>query len=661
MGDSFDELLLAGRLAVAGRPRTRKPPPSARPTGQNAAVDLALTLVAIAATVILVARACEPAGIPAPLGLLGVGIAASFVPGIREVALSPDVVLFGLLPPLLYAAALSTSLIDVRRHLGPILSLSVGLVLFTALGVGLLVSWLLPVGFAIAFALGAIVAPPDAVAATAVARRIGLPRRMTTILEGESLLNDATALVSLRTAVGAAGLAIGHGGGHAEVDVTSVAVDFARAVLGGVGIGFLVFLIVAAVRTRLTETAADTALSFAVPYLAYIPAEKVHASGVLAAVTAGLLLAHKAPRLQSASSRLSERINWASVTFLLENAVFLLIGLQMQRIIDGVRDSEQTLGHSVLVGLAVLLACLLLRPLWVVPVATLTTRDLGPLRARLPSMLVTSWAGMRGVVTLAAALTLPDDTPYRSVLVLIALVVTVGTLVLQGLTLPALARALDVRGPDPREDALVEATVVGAAIGAGLREIESAPDADPGSVETLREQATVRVNRIWERLGASAETPSELLRRLRLQMIAAERAEVLRMRSGGEVDQHVLQQVLNTMDAEEAALTYGVRRAGALRETPLRPPDAVLAACDHLQAPAGCVVPDTPEGCPACLEIGQSWVHLRMCTECGHVGCCDSSVGRHASGHFATSGHPVMRSLEPGEAWRWCFVDEALG
>lgn len=213
-------------------------------------------------------------------------------------------------------------------------------------------------------------------------------------------------------------------------------------------------------RTRLTETAADTALSFAVPYLAYIPAEKVHASGVLAAVTAAPL-AHKAPRLQSASSRLSERMNWASVTFLLENAVFLLIGLQMQRIIDGVRDSEQTLGHSVLVGLAVLLACLLLRPLWVVPVATLTTRDLGPLRARLPSMLVTSWAGMRGVVTLAAALTLPDDTPYRSSRVDRARG-HARALLLQGLTLPALARALDVRGPDPREDALAEATVVGA-------------------------------------------------------------------------------------------------------------------------------------------------------------------------------------------------------
>lgn len=624
-------------------------------------MDLALSLVAIAATVILLARVCEPAGIPAPLGLLGAGIVASLVPGIPKVELSPDVVLFGLLPPLLYAAALGTSLIDVRRHLGAILSLSVGLVLFTALGVGLLVSWLLPVDFAIAFALGAIVAPPDAVAATAVARRIGLPRRMTTILEGESLLNDATALVSLRTAIAAAGLAVGHGGGHGQVSLASVTADFGRAVVGGVGVGVLVFLVVAFVRRTLTETAADTALSFAVPYLAYVPAEKIHASGVLAVVTAGLLLAHKAPRLQSAASRLSERINWASVTFLLENAVFLLIGLQMQRIIEDVRAGELTLARSVLVGLAVLAACLALRPIWIVPVSALTARDLGPLRARWAAMAVTSWAGMRGVVTLAAALTLPPQTPLRSVLVLIALIVTVGTLVLQGLTLPALARALDVRGPDPREDALVEATVVGAAVGAGLRAIEESPDVDPTTVRTMRDQATARINRVWEQLGASDETPSEAYRRLRLRMIAAERNEVLRMRSAGEVDQHVLQQVLNGMDAEEAALTYGVRRAARVRETPLRPPDAVVAACEHLRAPIDCVVPDAPDGCPACLERGEHWVHLRMCTECGHVGCCDSSTGKHASAHYRQSGHPVMRSLEPGEAWRWCFVDEALG
>lgn len=361
-------------------------------TGQNRPVDLALTLVAIAATVILIARLCEPIGVPAPLALLGVGVAASYVPGLPEVSMSPEVVLFGLLPPLLYAAALNTSLIDLRRLLTPILGLSVGLVLFTALGVAIVASWLLPINFAVAFALGAIVAPPDAVAATAVARSIGLPRGTTTVLEGESLLNDATALVSLRTAVAAAGLAV-HGAGHAgEVTTMSVALDFGRAVLGGLVVGWLVFLVVAAVRRHLTETAADTALSFAVPFLAYVPAEKIHGSGVLAVVTAGLLLAHKAPVLQSASSRLSERINWASITFLLENAVFLLIGLQMQSIIARVDESELTLARGVGVGLVVLLVCLMLRPVWIFPFTLLAFRRQGGQSAEAAKVAaVSSW------------------------------------------------------------------------------------------------------------------------------------------------------------------------------------------------------------------------------------------------------------------------------
>lgn len=628
-------------------------------------MDLALTLTVIAMTVILVARLCEQIELPAPLGLLGVGVVASFVPGVPTVGLSPDLVLFGLLPPLLYAAALQTSLIDIRANLAPILGLSVGLVLFTALGVALVASALLPISFPLAFALGAIVAPPDAVAATAVARQIGLPRRITTILEGESLLNDATALVALRTALAAAGLAIAHGGGDAHVEqvsAASVAQDFAIAAFGGAAIGWLVYVVVGLIRKMLIETAADTALSFAVPFVAYVAAEKVHASGVIAVVIAGLLLGHRAPTLQSAPSRLSERINWASITFLLENAVFLLIGLQMASILQDVRAGDLTLGRSVLVGFAVLAACLVLRPLWMLPFTYASARATDDTADRMRAGLIGSWAGMRGVVTLAAALTLPDSTPYRPVLVLVALIVTVGTLVLQGFSLPWLCRALDVRGPDPREDALVEATVVGAATGAGLRAIEADPDTDPGVLATLKDQSAARVNRIWERLGSQqTETPSETYRRTRLAMIAAEREEILRMRATAAVDQHVLTEVLNAMDAEEATLSWGARKAARVRETPLRPPDAVAAACAHLQAEARCVVPDTPDGCPACLAEGLTWVHLRMCTECGHVGCCDSSQGKHATAHFLQAGHPVMRSLEPGEAWRWCFVDEALG
>ncbi len=253
-------------------------------------MELAALVVAIVLVVILVSRV-TPAGIPTPIALLVVGAVLSFVPGVPEVRLSSELVLYGLLPPLLYAAALSTSLLDVSAHRGAILSLSVGLVLFTAAGVAVVAWLLLPISFALALALGAIVAPPDAVAATSVARRIGLPRRITTILEGESLLNDATALVTLRTALAAAGL-VAHGAGSIgeeapEVTVSSVGIDLLIASVGGVAIGVLAFLVIGLLRKHLTEVPADTALSFVAPYLAYVPAEQVGASGVLAVVPPG--------------------------------------------------------------------------------------------------------------------------------------------------------------------------------------------------------------------------------------------------------------------------------------------------------------------------------------------------------------------------------------
>ncbi|CCH79280.1 putative sodium/proton antiporter [Nostocoides japonicum T1-X7] len=631
-------------------------------------MQFAFTLVVIAGTVIVVSRLASGRGFPVPLAMLAVGVVGSLLPFVPDLDLSPEVVLFGLLPPLLYAAAIQTSLIDIEENRVTIIGLSVGLVLFTAAGVGALVHVLLGIPFALAFALGAVVAPPDAVAATAVARRIGLPRRITTILEGESLLNDATALVSLRTALAVAGLATGHHGEHVVRHVTanSVTLAFLWAVVGGVGIGVVVFLLVGWVRRQLTETVADTALSFVVPFLAYLPAEYVGASGVLAVVTAGLFLAHKSPILQSAASRMSERINWASITFLLENAVFLLIGLQISHIVMDVEDSSVSLPYALLVSLLVLLACLVLRPLWCFPFRFLADR-IAHRRTPPRHIAVVSWAGMRGVVTLAAALTIPTYADDRSVLVLVALVVTVGTLVLGTFTLPMLARALDVRGPDPREDALQEATVVQAATSAGLRALEKDPDSEQHALEIIRRQADMRVNRVWERLGTlrgddgASETPSETYRRMRLAMLDAERAKVLRIRDAGSVDHEVLQSVMNQLDAEEAALQWGVTRQARLRDAVLRAPDRVAASCEHLAAAPDSTVPRTPEGCEECLRLGWDWVHLRLCLTCGHVGCCDSSRGKHADAHYAETGHPVMQSLEPGEAWRWCYVDSVLG
>ena len=629
-------------------------------------MELAVLLVAIVATVIAVTKACEHVPIPPPLALLGVGVLGSFLPFVPEVTLTPELVLFGILPPLLYSTAITTSLYDVAAHRVTIVSLSVGLVLFTALGVALVVYAILPIPFSLAFAVGAIVAPPDAVAATAVARKIGLPRRITTILEGESLANDAIALVSLRTAlaVWAAASTLGEGDSMNPLEPVG---QFVWAVVAGIGIGLLTSVVIGAVRRHIHNPAMDTALSFVVPFAAYVPAEQVGGSGVLAVIACGLVLAHRAPALQSAASRMSERTNWAAITYILQNAVFLLIGLQMASILRAVEAGGLTVTRTVVLGLIVLATVLILRPIYIFPMGRISRRFDGDTEhySDWRELLVSSWFGMRGVVTLAAALTLPAEAPFRNALVMVALIVTVGTLVLQGLTLPALARRVGVRAPDARDEALQEAAVLQSASAAGLRAIEDEDEGDWADVvDLLRRQSTGRANRVWEQLGAGGpeadETPSQAYLRLRLRMLTAERDEVLRIRDTAQVDSAVLETVLRQLDAEEAALLYASSRQVAVREE-LATPSRLTGGCEHLLDEPDHAVPLTPEGCGACLREGTSWVHLRLCTHCGEVGCCDSSEGRHAARHFEETGHPVMRSMEPGETWRWCYVDEILG
>lgn len=629
-------------------------------------MELAVLLVAIVATVIAVTKMCEHVPLPPPLALLAAGVLGSFLPFVPEVTLTPELVLFGILPPLLYSTAITTSLYDVAAHRVTIVSLSVGLVLFSALGVALVVYAILPVPFSLAFAVGAIVAPPDAVAATAVARRIGLPRRITTILEGESLANDAIALVSLRTAL-AVWLTTSTLGEQETLQWWTPVGSFLWAVVGGIGIGLLASVVIGAVRRHIHDPVMDTALSFLAPFVAYVPAEQVGASGVLAVIACGLVLAHRAPVLQSAASRMSERTNWAAVTYILQNAVFLLIGLQMATILRAVEAGGLTVTRTVVLGLVVLATVLVLRPIYIFPMGRVSRRFDGDAErySDWRELLVSSWFGMRGVVTLAAALLLPVEVPFRNAFVMVALIVTVGTLVLQGLTLPALARKVGVSGPNAREDALQEAAVLQAASTAGLRAIEDEADGEWSDVvDLLRRQSTGRANRVWEQLGAggpeTGETPSQAYLRLRLRMLSAERDEVLRIRDTAQVDSAVLDTVMRQLDAEEAALVYASRRQVAVRDE-LATPSRLAGECEHLLEEPEHAVPLTPEGCGTCLREGTTWVHLRLCTRCGEVGCCDSSDGRHAARHFEETGHPVVRSMEPGETWRWCYLDETLG
>lgn len=414
----------------------------------------ALWIVAIVGVVTAVTGVSRRFSVPAPLVLTVVGVAASFVPSVPAVELSPELVLVGFLPPLLYAAALNTSLLDFHQNVRPIALLSVGLVVVTTVAVALVVHWLLPVPWAAAFALGAVVSPPDAVAATAIARRVGMPRRMVTILQGESLVNDATALVALRTAIGA---------GAGTVTLVDTGVDFVVTALGGIAVGAAVALVTGKLRTHISDEITDTAVSMITPFLAYLAAEQFHFSGVLAVVFTGLLLGHRSHLMQSASSRVFERTNWTTVEFLLENTVFLLIGLQVRAILEAAAGSDLPVSQIVTACVAVTLTVMVVRPLWVFPatylprlIPAVEVKDPHP-RWMYPAAL--SWAGMRGVVTLAAVFVLPTQTPHREVLIVIALVVVGATLLVQGATLPLVLRRLGLGGPDPAEDALQAATV----------------------------------------------------------------------------------------------------------------------------------------------------------------------------------------------------------
>lgn len=615
-------------------------------------------VVSLAVTVIAVTGICSRLNLPGPLVLIAVGIAGSYLPFVPEIELSPELVLFVLLPPLLYSAALGTSLVDFNANRRPILLLSVALVVFTTVGIGLIVKALLPgLPWWAAFAIGAVVAPPDAVAATAIGRRIGLPRRIVTILEGESLLNDATALVALGTAVAASASVVAMGG------------RFLVAAGGGLLVGLVVAFVVVLVRRQIRDPLLDSAVSFVTPFAAYVGAEtihwphehSIHPSGVIAVVVAGVVLGHKAPIIQTAQSRIQERTNWASIAFVLESTVFLLIGLQARQIISNIEGIST--GRVILVCAAALLGVIVLRLAWTSSARLLLRgRPTDPDRGALPwgYTVLVGWAGMRGVVTLAAAFTLPRDTPYRDVLLLVAFVVTAGTLFLQGATLPWLARRFRVPSPDPASDALTKANLLQQAAAAGRARFDALEVSDDlGVCEQIRSRVEQRSLAAWEAIGAKdEETPSEIYSRIRREMITAERSRVLEVRDTGEVPHEVISDVLTMLDVEESMLDYAARER--VRSTTVRT-TSLVGACEHLALFTAVPATDVAGECSDCLAAGTAWVHLRQCLVCGHVACCDSSPGRHASVHFEGTGHPVMQSGEPGEEWRWCFVDEVTG
>ena len=622
-------------------------------------MELTAGLVALVIAVGAIAALCDRWGWPTPLVLVVAGAAASFLPGVPDVQLEADVVLYGLLPPLLYATTARTSLFDFAHNKLSIVLMSVVLILFTTLVVGAVTWVLLPgVALAAALALGAVVAPPDAIAASAIGRRLGLPRRVATLLEHESLVNDAAALIALTVAVSAL---------TSAPSAPEVAAEFVWAVVGAVLIGGAVAALLAVLRARLRDPVLDTLLSFVAPYLAFLPAEEVHASGVLATVVTGLTLAHLSPRVQTASARVTEAITWRTVAFVLENAVFLVIGMQLPGLLSGLQDGEVGGWRVAAVCAGALVATIGARFVFVFGTAAILRAGTPAMRRQAwsnPVAGLVSWAGMRGVVTLAAAQLLPEDLPERDVLLLAAFTVVVGTLLVQGSTLPWLVRRVGLPPPDAAEDALLAAELGDAASAAGLRRLEEMVTGNEpeGVVERLRDRSEARSHAAWERLGrplADQDTPSATYSRLRMEMLAAERDVIVRARDEGRAPGEVLAAALAAIDVEESLLDR-TEELGALERDRALAPRPDQPRCEHLRAaPVGEVHPAA--ACQDCLAEGTTWVHLRTCMSCGHVGCCDSSPRRHSRAHFAAEGHPVVVSAEPGEAWRWCWVDEELG
>jgi monovalent cation/hydrogen antiporter len=519
-----------------------------------AQVELVLGLLVAIAALGLVAQRLK---VPYPIVLVLGGLLIGLVPGLPEVVLEPDLVFLLFLPPLLYIAGFFTSVRDFKAQVHPILRLAVGLVLATTIGVAIIAHTLLPdLGWPLAFALGAIVSPPDAVAATAIFRQVGVPRRLLTVLEGESMLNDATGLVAYRIAVAAA---VG-----AAFSMAQTGLQFVFVSLVGVAIGLAVGWVISRVRRKLRNPPIEITISLLTPFAAFLPADAVGASGVLSTVACGLYLGRQAPRIMDADTRLQGRAVWDTLVFLLNGLVFVLIGLQLPSIVSGL--NARPLGGLVLLTLSVCLAVVAIRFIWVF------LTDLPRLAARAPDAwredLVLSWAGMRGVVSLAAALALPFSLasgaplPDRDVLIFLTVCVILVTLVGQGLTLPWLLHVLHLRsdGVEAHEEAFAR----DAATRAARERLETLADEWPDHqplIETLRVQYEHRLSHLGEHADApdgqhlpvDRAAEQELIehRAIRHAVIEAERDAVLELRDTGQINDDVLRSLERELDLEE--------------------------------------------------------------------------------------------------------------
>jgi Na+/H+ antiporter len=499
--------------------------------------------------------------VPYPIVLVLGGVVLAVLPGVPSVELDPDLVLIIFLPPLLYSAAFFSDLRALRDDLRSISLTAIGLVLLTTAAVAVIGHEVIGLSWAMAFALGAIVSPTDPVAATAIMRRVGAPRRIVNLVEGESLVNDAAALVAYRVAVAAA-----VGGSFSLLDAS---LEFVGAAAGGVAIGLLVGFVVTEIRRRLDDIPTEITISLFTGYAAFLPADELGLSGVLAAVTAGIYLGWMAPQIASPQMRLQGFAVWEILIFLLNATLFILIGLQLPVVVDGIQDltAAEVAGYSALVC-AVVIG---MRFVWVFTMPyVIRALDRRPSqverRVSAAPRVVVAWSGLRGAVSLAAALALPFVTdagaplPERELIQFIAFAVILVTVVGQGLTLPALIRRLDVHedaSEEEEEETRARLVVARAAIDR-LDELAGEEWTRDETVDRVRGLYEFRQRRFKARAGKieddGIEDRSLAYQQLMHDLFVAQRQAIVELRNEGAISSDVMRRIERELDLEESRL-----------------------------------------------------------------------------------------------------------
>ena len=500
--------------------------------------------------------------VPYPIPLVLGGLALGFIPGMPEIELDPDMVLVVFLPPLLYSAAFFSDLHALRRDVRAISMSAIGLVLVTIAAVAVIAHEVMGLSWAMSFALGAIVSPTDPVAATSIMRHLGAPRRLVNLVEGESLVNDATALVAYRVAVAAV-----VGGSFSLLDAS---LEFVGGALGGVAIGLVVGFVVAEIRRRLDDIPTEITISLLTAYAAFIPAHELGLSGVLASVTTGIYLGWLAPELASPQMRLQGFAVWEILVFLLNATLFILIGLQLPVIVDDLDAYTvgEAIGYSALICAVVIgarFAFTFTMPYVIRAIDRRPAQRERRVGARV--RVVMSWAGMRGAVSLAAALALPLETdagaalPERNLILFITFALILVTVVGQGLTLPALIRRLGVRedgGEEEAEELRARLTASRAALDR-LDELAVEDWTREDTIERVRGMYEFRQRRFKARAGKledddGIEDRSMAYQRLMRHLFVAQRQAVVELRNRGQISNEVMHRIERELDLEESRL-----------------------------------------------------------------------------------------------------------